>query len=230
MKKLLIIPTYNERENIKNFLIEASNYFDDILVVDDNSPDNTGSIVSKLQNQLPNIHLLSRDKKLGLGSAYREGFSWGLKRSYSTFIQMDADYSHRFEDLANIFKHIDKYEAIIGSRYIEGGNTRGWSYSRKKLSKFANIYAKIFTRSDVNDMTSGFRIYSRNALGKISYNTTLSDGYSFQIEMTVRCERENLAIKEVPITFFERREGKSKMNKKIVFEAIFKVMKFSFRL
>ena len=230
MKKLLIVPTYNERENIKDFLVEANNYCDDILVVDDNSPDTTAFIVSELQKQLPNIHLLSRDNKLGLGSAYRDGFSWGLERSYSTFIQMDADYSHRFEDLEKMFKYISKYEVVIGSRYVEGGNTKGWNYSRKKLSKFANIYSKIFTRSDVNDMTSGFRIYSRNALGQISYNTTLSDGYSFQIEMTVRSEKENLAIKEVPITFFERREGKSKMNKKIVFEAIFKVIKFSFRL
>tara|TARA_A200000113_G_C8846905_1_gene348927 strand:+ start:73 stop:765 length:693 start_codon:yes stop_codon:yes gene_type:complete len=229
MKKLLVVPTYNECENIKDFLVEANNYCDDILVVDDNSPDNTAFIVSELQKQLPNIHLLSRDKKLGLGSAYRDGFRWGLERDYTVFIQMDADFSHRFKDLTNMYKYLNEYELIIGSRYVEGGDTKGWSYLRRKLSKFANFYAKTLIGSEVKDMTSGFRIYSRSGLEDISYNTTLSDGYSFQIEMTSRSEKKNLTIKEVPITFNERREGMSKMDRKIVIEAIFKVIKFSLR-
>ena len=230
MKKLLIVPTYNECENIKNFLLQAINYTDEILIVDDSSPDNTGLIVLDLQKEFKNIHLLSREKKLGLGSAYRDGFRWGLERDYTTCIQMDADFSHRFEDLVNMYKYVNKYELIIGSRYVKEGETKGWNYFRRKLSKFANTYAKTLIGSEVNDMTSGFRIYSRSALEDISYDTTLSDGYSFQIEMTNRSEIKNLTIKEVPITFNERREGMSKMDRKIVFEAIFKVIKFSLRL
>ncbi|MDC2977035.1 polyprenol monophosphomannose synthase [bacterium] len=227
MKELLIVPTYNEYENIKPFIVDAFKYVNTVLIVDDSSPDGTTKIIKELQKEYSNLFLISRKKKLGLGSAYRDGFAWGLKRDFSHFIQMDADFSHQFKDLKKMLNFCQKYEVIIGSRYILGGKTEGWRNSRKQLSKFANIYSKFITKSKVLDMTSGFRVYSKKSLEKIDYSKTTSDGYSFQIEMTVRASRNNLEIKEIPITFSERREGKSKMNYKIVLEALYKVIKFA---
>jgi len=141
---------------------------------------------------------------------------------------MDADFSHRIDDLKNMINFIDDFEVIIGSRYISGGGSMGWSSLRKNLSKFANIYARIITGTKVHDMTSGFRIYSSDALEKIDYSKTTSDGYGFQIEMSARAYNQQLTIKEVPIIFHERREGESKMNYKIILEALFIVFKLRF--
>ena len=224
-KNIVIIPTFNESENITNIINELKIFDLDILIVDDNSPDKTSQIVKKLMIKNKKIKILERPRKLGLGSAYRDGFRYCIENNYENLIQMDADFSHRIEDLKNMLTFINSYEVIIGSRYIDGGGSIGWSRIRKILSKVANIYAKIITKSNIYDMTSGFRIYSRNALEKIEYDKTKSDGYSFQIEMSVRANNQKLKIKEVPIVFNERREGESKMNLKIIIEALFIVFK-----
>jgi dolichol-phosphate mannosyltransferase len=227
-KKIVILPTFNEANNIAK-IIKSLHILDiDILVVDDNSPDNTATIVKKLMLSNKRIDILQRPKKLGLGSAYRDGFKYSIKKGYKNIIQMDADFSHRIEDLKAMLNSINDYEVIIGSRYVNGGDSIGWSNYRKLLSKFANIFARKITGCKINDMTSGFRVYSSNALKTIQYNATKSNGYGFQIEMSVKAYNKKLSIVEIPIIFNERREGESKMNFKIIIEALFIVLKLRF--
>ncbi len=216
---LVVIPTYNEIDNIAEFITKILEFNVSLLIVDDNSPDGTGEFVETILDQNNKIHLLKRNSKLGLGSAYRDGFKWGLTRDYEYFIEMDADFSHSFEDLEKILNKSLSFELVIGSRYVNGGGSVGWDLKRRLLSKYANKFSSIFLKSNLNDMTSGFRCYSRNALEKVDYANTKSDGYAFQIEMSLRCAEKNLLIDEVPIIFNERRLGKSKMSKKIVREA-----------
>ena len=220
---VVIIPTYNESTNISTLLDKLSTACEvfDILIVDDNSPDGTSKIVEdNYVRNLKTIHLLKRDQKLGLGSAYRDGFKWALKKNYQHFVEMDGDFSHTFDDLMHMLTFKDKYDLIIGSRYIKGGKTEGWSKSRKLLSVVANLVAKLLLGLKVNDMTSGFRIYSRDCLEDINYYDTKSNGYAFQIEMTLLACMNKKSIKEVPITFYERDLGESKMSKDIVLEAV----------
>ena len=217
---LVIIPTYNEKENIYNFINEICKYDVSVLIVDDNSPDGTGEIVKKLSFVSDQVNLLSRNSKQGLGSAYRDGFKWGIEKCYKYFIEMDADYSHRFEDLDQLLAESHFQDVVIGSRYINGGGSEGWDMKRKLLSSAANKISRIVLKSNINDMTSGFRCYSLHALSLINFQNTNSDGYSFQIEMTLRSIEKKLSIKEVPIIFNERRLGKSKMSKRIVLEAL----------
>ena len=216
---LVVIPTYNEIDNIAEFITQILEFNVSLLIVDDNSPDGTGEFVETILDQNNKIHLLKRNSKLGLGSAYRDGFKWGLARDYEYFIEMDADFSHSFDDLEKILNKSLSFELVIGSRYVNGGGSVGWDLKRRLLSKYANKFSSIFLKSNLNDMTSGFRCYSRNALEKVDYANTKSDGYAFQIEMSLRCAEKNLLINEVPIIFNERRLGKSKMSKKIVREA-----------
>ena len=216
---LVVIPTYNEIDNIKDFINQIIKINVDILIVDDNSPDGTGDLVQKLSENSSQVNLLKRSGKLGLGSAYREGFKWGLNEGYKYLIEMDADFSHSFSDLNNILQNSKNFDVVIGSRYIPGGGSNGWDFKRKLLSSYANKLSKVLLRSKINDMTSGFRSYSSEALNEINYFSTKSDGYSFQIEMTIRSIEKKLSIKEVPIIFTERSLGNSKMSKKIVFEA-----------
>lgn len=222
---LLIVPTYNEAENIELFLDEVLSTEVDILVVDDNSPDGTSELVTNKIKKNSSIHLLSRKKKEGLGSAYRDGFKWGLNSNYDYFIEMDADFSHRVTDLVQMIGIANQYNLVIGSRYISGGGSTGWSKRRKLLSRGANIFASVFLRSKIKDLTSGFRIYSREALNLINYSTTTTDGYGFQIEMSIRCVSKRLNIFEFPIIFEERREGESKMSFEIIIEAMFLILK-----
>ena len=217
---LVVIPTYNEIDNIPDFVSEISKFNVSVLFVDDNSPDGTGELISKISESNPKINILNRPSKQGLGSAYRDGFGWGIEKGYEFFIEMDADFSHRFEDLKNILEVSPNFDLIIGSRYVSGGGSQGWDFKRKLLSSTANSTSRIFLRSQVNDMTSGFRCYSKKSLNEIKYYQTQSDGYAFQIEMTLRCVEKKLSIKEVPIIFNERRVGKSKMSKKIIVEAL----------
>ena len=217
---LVIVPTYNESKNVGNLLnlFVDSNF--DILIIDDNSPDGTAEIVKEyLVNNL-SINLIQRSSKLGLGSAYRDGFIWALKRDYKYIVEMDADFSHSFSDLQNMATFKDRYDLVIGSRYVPGGKTEGWSKGRKLLSTIANNVAKRLLSIDVNDITSGFRIYSRDCLETLNFNDTLTNGYAFQIEMTYLSSINRKSIKEVPIIFYERNLGDSKMSKAIVFEAI----------
>ena len=196
---LVVIPTYNEIDNIEDFVDQIIKIDVDILIVDDNSPDGTGDLVEKLSENLSQVNLLKRSGKLGLGSAYRDGFKWGLNEGYKYLIEMDADFSHSFSDLNNILQNSKNFDVVIGSRYIPGGGSNGWDFKRKLLSSYANKLSKVLLRSKINDMTSGFRSYSSEALNEINYFSTKSDGYSFQIEMTIRSIEKKLSIKEVPI-------------------------------
>ena len=222
---LVIIPTYNEIDNIEEFIIQISNFDISVLIVDDNSPDGTGKVVKDMSKINKKINLMKRNEKLGLGSAYRDGFKWGLDKGYSYLLEMDADFSHRFEDLVKILEASFSADMIIGSRYIEEGGSIGWDTRRKMLSSFANKLSKFLLKTKINDMTSGFRCYSNKALFEISYATTKSDGYAFQVEMSARAVQKQLSIKEVPIIFNERRLGNSKMSKKIVYEAFLYLVK-----
>ena len=224
-RKIIIIPTYNEAKNI-GILINKLRVFNlNILIIDDNSPDNTAAIVKNLMDENSNLHLIHRKNKLGLGSAYREGFRYCIDMGYESFIQMDADFSHRIEDLGSLLADESNYDVIIGSRYVQGGGTKGWSANRMLLSKFANTYARFITRCKIKDLTSGFRIYSLEALKEIEFEKTTCNGYGFQIEMSSRAINKGLKIKEDPIIFHERELGVSKINFKIILEAVFVVFK-----
>lgn len=224
---ILIIPTFRESKNIELLIIEILNLKLelDILVVDDNSDDGTQAIVSKLSLVYPQISLLVRSNKMGLGSAYRDAYEMSLLNGYQYFIQMDADFSHQIKDLKKLYDIRKNYDLIIGSRYVKDGSTKGWSKRRMFLSKFANNFVKYRTKIKINDSTSGFRIYSLNALSKINFLSTKSEGYGFQIEMAYLATRSGLNIIEVPIEFIERNAGKSKMSRKIILEAFNLVLK-----
>tara|TARA_A100001011_G_scaffold336248_1_gene365662 strand:- start:1705 stop:2409 length:705 start_codon:yes stop_codon:yes gene_type:complete len=219
-KTLIIIPTYNESQNIEKLINELRIIESDILIVDDSSPDNTSDIVKKDKEFNNSIFVIDRPNKLGLGSAYREGFSWAIKNNYSYIAQMDADFSHRVVDLIKLLEHKKDFGLTLGSRYISGGETDGWNKRRKILSKYANIVSTFVTSSHIKDMTSGFRVYSKNALIEIDYMSTKTDGYSFQIEMLVRALDKKIDIIEVPIIFDDRKDGDSKFDSNIVIEAI----------
>lgn len=226
---LVVIPTYNEIANIKEFIYQISEIDVSVLIVDDNSPDGTWKTVEDISSNNNQIYLLKRHKKLGLGSAYRDGFRWGISNEYKYLLEMDADFSHKFDDLIKIIEASSDFGLVIGSRYIDEGGSNGWDFKRKILSSIANKLSKFVLKTNINDMTSGFRCYSVNALREIKYDTTKSDGYAFQVEMSVRCEEKGISIKEVPIIFNERRLGKSKMSKKIIFEAFLFLLKNGFK-
>ena len=227
-KILVVIPTYNESENIEKLIQELKILEHHIMIVDDNSPDGTSEIVENLKEKNNNLYLIKRESKLGLGSAYRDGFKAAMNMGYEFFVEMDADFSHQTIDLVEMIKNIDKADVIIGSRYIEGGGIKGWNYKRRLLSKLANLFTQILFGYHIKDSTSGFRIYNRESLEKINFQKTKSDGYSFQIEMTYRANKKNLKILEIPITFYERREGESKMTGQIINEAIISLFKLRF--
>ena len=226
--RLIIVPTYNELSNapllIRRIFKQIPN--SDVLVVDDGSPDKTADAIRELQQEFPTLQLLERKTKLGLGSAYRLGFAWGLERGYEELIEMDADLSHRVRDLK---KMIDEKELqpntdlVIGSRWIPGGKTENWSRGRELLSRAANLYVRAMVGLGVRDSTAGFRIYSASMLKRLNMESIKSEGYSFQIEMTRAVHKLGGKIIEVPITFRERENGVSKMSKKIVGEAMFLV-------
>lgn len=219
-KLLVVIPTYNEKENIVKLISEILKLKLSILIVDDNSPDQTANTVNNFFKNNKSVNVLKRKQKLGLGSAYRDGFNWGIKNNFNYLVEMDADFSHQVNDLKKMIENKSENRLVIGSRYIPGGEIVGWSKRRELLSKFANKFVKFLTSSKVNDSTSGFRIYSKQVLEKIDYSKTTSNGYSFQIEMTLIAVDKGVDVIEVPITFLEREIGKSKMNYKIILEAL----------
>lgn len=225
MKRLLIIPTFNESENIKILVPRIFKYIADtaVLVVDDGSPDRTAEVVKGLQNNFPELYLEQRGKKSGLGSAYRFGFRWGLERDFEELIEMDADMSHRVRDLVKMIERKELEPSVglvIGSRWVKGGSTVNWPKRREVLSRAANLYVRLMLGMGINDSTAGFRIYSSDLLRKIPLETIKSEGYSFQIEMTRAAIRSGARIVEVPITFRERESGVSKMSGAIVREAM----------
>ena len=231
MKKIVITPTYNESKNILTLINRIKDNVNDIdiLVIDDNSPDGTSDIVAKFAESRNDIFLITRDGKLGLGTAYIEGFKWATQNNYDIVIQMDADLSHDPKDLPRMLQAIKDYDLVIGSRYIDGVNVINWPMSRLLLSYFANIYSRIVTGLPIYDSTGGFKCYSINVLKNMPYKFIKSEGYSFQIETTFYSWINKYNIKEIPIIFTDRTIGESKMNKKIIYEAVWIVLKLRLR-
>ena len=224
---LLVIPTFNERENINPLLksIFAIKIFVDVLIIDDNSPDGTKDVVLENKKKFKNrIYLINREKKQGLGKAYIEGFKWALKKKYKKIIQMDADLSHPPEKLINIIKELDFYDNVIGSRYINGIRVLNWPLNRIILSIGASWYVKLITGLPVKDPTAGFVGYNRSSLLSLNLDKIMFVGYAFQIEMKFKLWNLGYNFKEIPITFKNRTHGESKMNSSIISEAIFGVI------
>ncbi|MEO0202307.1 MAG: polyprenol monophosphomannose synthase [candidate division WOR-3 bacterium] len=222
MRILVIIPTYNERENIKLIIDEIFKVLPsvNILVVDDNSPDKTYELVEEISRNNNRVFLIKRKEKLGLGSAYVEGFKWAISNNYDLVIEMDADFSHQPSDLLRLIQKIQEgYDLVIGSRYIEGVNVINWPMKRLLLSYFANYYARVITGVPIKDLTSGFKAIRVEALKSIDLDKIKSNGYAFQIEIHFKIYNKGFKVIEIPIVFYERRSGNSKMSKKIIFEA-----------
>ena len=225
MKTLIISPTYNERKNIKQLvdMVIGENPELHLLIVDDNSPDGTGKKVKKLQTEYKNLFLETRPKKSGLGTAYIFGFKWALEKKYDNIIQMDADLSHNPKDLPRMVDNLQKYDLVIGSRYINGISVVNWPLRRLMLSYGANAYSRVITGMPIMDGTGGFKAWRSSVLSSIDLDSVKSQGYSFQIEMNFRAWVKKFNIKEIPIIFSDRTIGQSKMSKTIVYEAIFMV-------
>ena len=222
MNTLIISPTYNEKKNVSS-LIEIilsidKNYH--ILIIDDNSPDGTANIVKELQLKYKNLFLEERPGKAGLGTAYKYGFNWALRRNYENIIQMDADLSHDPKEIKEMVRLLNNYDLVIGSRYIDGVSVVHWPIKRLILSYGANVYARIITGLPIKDSTGGFKAWKRKVLDSIDLNGVKSQGYSFQIEMNWRAWQKKFSIVGHPIIFSDRTIGESKMSKKIMFEAV----------
>lgn len=232
MKAIVVIPTYNESKNIVRIIDKIFSVHDeiDVLVVDDNSPDGTGKLVRDKMQESDRIHLIEREGKMGLGTAYLAGFRYSLDKGYDYIMEMDADFSHNPEEIPNFLRYIQEYDVVLGSRYIKGVNVVNWPLKRLLLSYFANLYTRVITGMNVKDATGGFKCFRATALSQINFDEVKSNGYSFQIEMTYRLWKKGAKVKEIPIIFVDRLEGESKMSKKIVYEAIFMVWKLKLGL
>jgi dolichol-phosphate mannosyltransferase len=231
MKALLIIPTYNEIDNIERIIelvLEQSPVLE-ILVMDDNSPDGTAAVVKTMMQTQPRIHLIERPSKMGLGSAYVTGFKYALSRDYDYMLEMDADFSHNPEDLPRLLEAAQRYDLVIGSRYSNGVNIINWPFRRLLISYFASKYVRVITGMPIKDPTGGFKCFHRKVLEAIDLDRILSDGYAFQIEMNFRAWALGFRIKEIPIIFTERINGVSKMSRNIVWEAAWMVWHLQLR-
>lgn len=229
MNVLVVIPTYNERPNIERMLREVRRNVAScgILVVDDGSPDATADLVEDLNEEIGELHVLRRKVKSGLGSAYRDGFQWGIEHGYDAFVEIDADFSHDPASLPTLIAAAQQgADVVIGSRYVAGGEIPDWSWHRKLLSWGGNQYASLMLGLDVKDSTAGFRVYRASLLNAIDFQSVQADGYGFQIEMTYRSRRIGATIHEVPISFIDRELGDSKMSGSIITEALWLVTKW----
>jgi dolichol-phosphate mannosyltransferase len=223
MRPLVVIPTYNESENIERMLRRIHECLPGagVLVVDDGSPDGTAEIVKKVAAELSDINVLERSSKSGLGSAYRAGFAWGLERGYDACIEIDADFSHDPAALPTLVAPLSEgYDVVIGSRYVEGGSIPNWAWHRHLLSRGGNLYASGVLGLGVSDSTAGYRCYSAGILRRLDLDRIRAEGYGFQIEMTYRARQYGAVITEVPIKFVDREAGESKMSSFIVVEAL----------
>lgn len=223
---LVIIPTYNEAENVRPLVEGIREHVPGlhVLFVDDNSKDGTRDQIASLMTDAPGtIHLLAREKKLGLGTAYVAGFHWGLARDYDALIEMDADHSHRPIDLARLVAELKTRPVVVGSRYVPGGGTANWGLIRKLISRVGSTYAGAILRLNVRDLTGGFNGWQRHVIEAIGPDSMRSEGYTFQIELKFRASLAGFPIYEMPILFVERRAGQSKMSSRIVFEAMYRV-------
>ena len=229
---LIVIPTFNERENINPLLksIFSQKIAVDVLILDDNSPDGTKKVVLENKKKYKDrLHLINREKKEGLGKAYIEGFKWALKKKYKKIIQMDADLSHPPEKLIDIFNELELYDYVIGSRYINGIRVINWPLNRILLSIGASWYVNLITRLPIKDPTAGFVGYNRTSLLSLNLDKIMFVGYAFQIEMKFKLWKLGFNFKEIPITFKNRINGESKMNSSIISEAIFGVIIIKFK-
>jgi dolichol-phosphate mannosyltransferase len=222
---IIVMPTYNERQNLEIMAsrIRESTPDADLLVVDDNSPDGTGDLADKLAEADSRVHVLHRTEKAGLGRAYIAGFTWALEAGYDVICEMDADGSHRPEDLPKLLTALPAAGAVIGSRYVPGGTVVNWPKSRQFLSWGANVYTRVMLGVRVKDATGGFRAYKAATLRTLSLDNVESAGYCFQIDMTLRVLQAGLKLSEVPITFVERERGASKMSRSVILESFIRV-------
>jgi dolichol-phosphate mannosyltransferase len=228
---LVIIPTYNERENLPRIvpLVLAQDERLDVLVIDDNSPDGTGDAANEIAAHNDRVRVIHREGKLGLGTAYLQGFKWGLDRGYAWLLEMDADFSHDPAHLPQFMDALERYDLVLGSRYLEGRVTVvNWPIARLLLSYFANVYARIVTGVPLWDATGGFKAFRREVLEAINLDRVESEGYSFQIELSLRAWKKGFRIGEIPIVFVDRTTGESKMSNRIIREAVWRVWKLRF--
>lgn len=223
---LLIIPTFNEIDNIEKMLTTLTKLYPELnlLIIDDGSPDGTAEVVKKFQTNNSQIHLIQRTGKLGLGTAYITGFKWALERDFQFVFEMDCDFSHDPKDVERLLEAAQSNDLVIGSRYIDGIRIINWPFHRLLLSYCASLYTRFITGLNILDVTGGFKCFTRKALESLDLDNVISNGYSFQIELNFKIWSKGLKIKEVPIIFTERREGESKMSGGIVNEAIFAVL------
>jgi dolichol-phosphate mannosyltransferase len=227
-KSLVIIPTFNEISNIERMINTVMDLYPEIsiLIIDDGSPDGTAEVVKRLQKSFQEqLHLIEREGKLGLGTAYVTGFKWALEKGFDFVFEMDCDFSHDPKDLENLLRAAQDNDLVIGSRYVDGIRIINWPFHRLLLSYGASIYTRIITGIPVKDTTGGFKCFTRKTLESLNLDDIISNGYSFQLELNYKVFSKGLKVKEVPIIFYERRNGESKMNNKIVLEAIFAVFR-----
>lgn len=222
MKKLVILPTYNEAENIAKVINKVPFDFD-ILVIDDNSPDGTAAIVSKIKQTRSGLNILMNRNKIGLGRTYIMGFKWAIDNGYEAAIQMDADLSHDPKYLLDLTAGIEKGGFVVGSRYVEGGGIVNWDKKRRAVSKFGNIYSELVLQTKIRDLTGGYNVWPINILKRINLDKIRSNGYSFQIEMKYRALKQGFSFIEKPIIFLEREGGQSKFSRSIALEAAWRV-------
>ncbi|MGD0336527.1 MAG: polyprenol monophosphomannose synthase [Candidatus Omnitrophota bacterium] len=229
-RNIIIIPTYNEKDNIRKLIEEILSCSKDldILIVDDNSPDGTSQEADSLSRLYKEVKVLHRPAKLGIGKAYIEGFKWALTYNYEHICEMDADFSHNPRDIPRLLSAIGECDLCIGSRYIKWGDVVNWAFWRQALSRLANFYIRFVTRLPVKDGTAGFKCFKRRVLESMPLLEINSEGYSFQVEMNYRTWAKGFGIKEIPIVFTDRRQGRSKMSKKDVFEAFLLVWRLPF--
>lgn len=227
MKTLVIIPTYDEKENVAKIIEKTLMTLEsiDVLIVDDNSPDGTARIVKDIMQKEPRVLLIEREGKLGLGTAYIAGFKFAIERKYDYIFEMDADFSHDPGEIPNFLEKIKDYDLVLGSRYLHGVTVVNWPLRRLFLSYSANVYSRIITGLRIKDCTGGFKCFRREVLEAIDLDKVHSGGYAFQIEMSLKAWKKGFKIIEIPIIFIDRLEGQSKMSRKIVFEAVWMVWK-----
>lgn len=230
-RTLIVTPTYDEADNIERFINEVLSKGPDIesLIVDDNSPDGTGDIVARIQANNPRVHLIRRPSKMGLGTAYVEGFRYAISKKFDYVFEMDADFSHNPDEIPNFLTKIADCDLVIGSRYTNGVRIINWPIRRLLLSYSANVYTRVVTGMPVKDATGGFKCFRRSVLEAIDLDKIHSNGYAFQIEMNFKAWSKGFSVCEHPIIFFDRASGVSKMSKKIVYEAVFMVWKLKFK-
>jgi dolichol-phosphate mannosyltransferase len=230
-QSLVIIPTFNEIDNIARMLTTITSLYPElsILIIEDGSPDGTASVVKEFMQRFPQISIIERKGKLGLGTAYITGFKWALSKNFQYIFEMDCDFSHDPKDIALLLENALENDLVIGSRYINGIRIINWPIHRLLLSYFAGVYTRFITGLNILDATGGFKCFSRTALESLNLDKVFSNGYSFQIELNFKIWAKGLKVKEVPIIFTERRDGQSKMSGGIIKEAIFAVIKLRLR-